>query len=137
MASLEDGLINKTQARSKGKVLPDSVGVFLNRTAFSGWEAISVSKNLGSIANTFAFSISDKFQKSGLPFPFKPGVLVQINIGDERVLTGRVEHTSINYDADDRGYKCTGRTLAGDLVDCSVTGPLEYKNILLKNPQAA
>ena len=127
---------NEFQASRKGRPLADSVNVFIDGgTGFSGWETISVTEQMDSIANTFNLTL-DKKQADGLltlkrPFPLKPGVRVDINLGRDPVLRGRIDTMNMGFSDGNRTLSISGRSFPGDLVDCSVTGQMEYTNIRL------
>lgn len=122
-------MANEPRPLSQGKIIEDAVSVFLGGQAFDGWEAVGISKNLSSIANTFNLSINDRFSVENQAFPLKPGVEVAINVNDERVITGTIEQLSNSYSSGERSIQASGRSRAGDLVDCSVSEPFEYTNI--------
>ena len=123
---------NKVLPTQNGKIIKNSVSMYLdNRVAFSGWENMRIQKAIGAIANSFSFTYSDKFKSRNDPWPIKPGQRVEINVDDERVITGFIETLDTSFSASDRTISVSGRSLPGDLVDCSVTPPYEYTNIKL------
>jgi prophage tail gpP-like protein len=123
---------NKFVPKEKGRPLEDGVTVFIDGAkAFNGWESVKVDKNLDSIANRFSMVIDDRFLATGEPWPLKPGVGVEIFIGSERVMTGRIEKIDIGFSAGNRSFTISGRSKAGDLVDSSALGDAEYNNIAL------
>lgn len=115
----------------KGKPIKDAVTVFVGGQAFDGWENVSITKNLESIANSFSISLFDKFEGLKQNWPLKPGVSIKINIGNERVITGNIETLNPSFTDEGRSYIVGGRSLAGDLIDAMHLGPYEYKNISL------
>lgn len=122
---------NRKQATQRGKILPDAVNIFLDGgQVFEGWKKVSIQKNLESIANQFTIQLHDRFEATGQNWPIKPGVGVKVNIGDERVITGRIEKMSVDYSAGSRAVSVSGRSFPGDLVDCSAMGS-EFTQITL------
>lgn len=115
----------------KGKAIKDATTVFVGGQAFDGWENVSITKNLESIANEFSISLFDKFEGLKQNWPLKPGVSIKINIGNERVITGNIETLDPSFSDESRSYIISGRSRSGDLVDCMHLGPYEYKNISL------
>ncbi len=124
-------MANEKQAIQKGRVIPDEITVSIGNQVFDGWQGVSVTKNLESIANQFSLSLFDKFEGLRADWPLKPGVPVAISINRDRVLTGRIEKLDVNYSDEDRSFTISGRSNPGDLVDCMHLGPTEYKNINL------
>lgn len=123
-------MANEFVPRREGEVIENAVTLLLpSGQIFEGWEDMQITKSLESIANTFSFRFDDKFQVTNEKWPFKPSDLVRINIGEERVITGRIDQMSVGFSAGSRNVSVTGRSLAGDLIDCSVSEPYEYANL--------
>lgn len=122
-------MANEFIPRQRGEIISNAVTLLLpNGKVFDGWEDMTISKNLESIANTFSFKFDDRFQVSQTKWPFKPGDLVRVNIGSERVITGFIDNMKINFSAGARNISVSGRSKAGDLIDCSVSEPFEIMN---------
>lgn len=124
-------MANERVPTQRGKQIKDEVTLIVNNQAFDGWEQVSVTKSLESIANQFSVTLFDKFEGLREDWPLKPGSDVQVNINGQRVMTGRIEKLSVNYTDEARGFTISGRSKPGDLVDCMHTGPAEYINISL------
>lgn len=123
---------NVFQPQVKGKVIDDSVTVALSTgEIFHGWKNITITKNLDSLANSFSMSLFDSFNPQGDDWPLKPGVKLEIFIGSERVLGGRIDILNASYAPGSRSLTISGRSLPGDLVDASVSGSTEFNNIAL------
>ncbi len=115
----------------RGREIEQSATVLIGGQSFDGWEQINIQKSLESVANTYSIRLFDKFAGLRRDWPLKPGVSVKVNIGRERVLTGRIERLSVEYNDERRGYAISGRSNPGDLVDCTHTGENEFKDINL------
>lgn len=115
----------------KGKQIKDEISVLVGGQVFDGWQSVSISENLESIANGFSIGLFDKFEGLKQDWPLRPGVAVRIVINNERALTGHIEKLNPRYTDENRGFTISGRSKPGDLVDCMHTGPNEYKNISL------
>ena len=124
-------MANEQVPVQRGKEIVEEVSIVVGNQLFDGWETVSVTKNLESIANEFSIGFFDKFEGLKQNWPLKPGVGVKVNINRERVITGRIEMLSVEYTDERRGFSISGRSLPGDLVDCMHQGPCEYKNISL------
>jgi prophage tail gpP-like protein len=124
---------NEFIPRSQGKILPDAVTLSLQSgRVFEGWENMRIEKSIETIANAFSFSYDDRFAATNSDWPIRPGERVKINVGQERILTGYIDKMDISFSAGNRRISVAGRSLAGDIVDSSHSGPFEYKNIGLK-----
>ena len=115
----------------RGKILSEEVSIVVGTQIFDGWQQVSVTKNLESIANQFEITLFDKFEGLRRDWPLKPGVSVKVNINGQRVLTGRIEKLDIGFTNTNRDFTVSGRSNPGDLVDSMHTGAAEFKNILL------
>jgi len=124
-------LANERVPTLKGKVLPNESTIIVGGKSFDGWESVSITKNLDSIANQFEIQLFDKFEGLRRDWPVRPGVSVKVNIGRERVLTGRIEKLDVSFSDESRSFSISGRSNAGDLVDSGHTGPTEFKSINL------
>lgn len=122
---------NERVPTKKGKEIKDEVTIVAGGQTFDGWGNVSVTRNLESIANQFSISLFDKFEGLKRDWPLKSGVEVKININGDRVMTGNIELTDVNYSDENRDFIVAGRSKAGDIVDCGHDGPCEYKNITL------
>ena len=120
-----------------------------NKTAFHGFKDLTVVENINTIANPFSFQIPQKYseEKGLLPnapalgdvaslatgggneFRVQPGTKIEIFVNETAVLTGRVDRIEVQLSARNKTMLVTGRSLAADLVDCSVEAPFEYTNI--------
>lgn len=124
-------MANERIPTEKGKEIKNAVTIIVGGQAFTGWEQVTITKNLESIANEFSIQLFDKFEGLQTQWPLRPGVSVKVNIGSERVITGRIEKLDINWAAKSRSFAVSGRSKPGDLVDCTHNGPCEYTNIAL------
>ncbi len=118
------------QPLKKGKVISNAFVVYTNGKAFHGWEVLSIKKGMGQIANGFEISLYNRF--SGISrdsWPLKPGTNVHFHIGEDSVATGRIDKLDVDYTPKERGYKISGRSKAGDLVDACHEGPFEYNDM--------
>ena len=122
---------NRFRPRERGRVIPQSITMYLGSSAFTGWEDITISKSIQSLAHSFSFTIPQKYRDPSQEVPVPLGTLVTFYVNDERVLTGRIEKTDVTLGPTDRSVKVSGRSLPADLVDCTVEGPKEYKKIRL------
>lgn len=124
-------MANETRPTQKGREIADEVTIVVGTQVFDGWQTVSVTKNLESIANQFSIGLFDKFEGLRANWPLKPGVPVKVNINGDRVITGRIEKLNVNYTDEDRSFVISGRSNPGDLVDCMHTGAAEFSNISL------
>lgn len=80
---------------------------------FEGWKRVEISRGLDRVAGSFRLSVSDK------PWPIRPGDRAEVTIDGETVITGWVDAVRISHDATRHDIEVAGRSLTGDLVDCS------------------
>lgn len=126
-------MANQRIPTKRGRQQKEEVTLSIGSQTFDGWEIVSVTKNLESIANDFSVGLFDKFEGLAQDWPLKPGVPVKVSINGEEVITGNIETLEPVYTDERRGFTIAGRSKSGDLVDSMHTGPCEYKNITLTN----
>ena len=124
-------MTNKFWPRNRGKLIRDAVTLYVGGQAFTGWESVNITKDLGSICNSFSVVFHDKYQSFKTPWPLKPGLEFQAQIGSATVCTGYIEKLETGFGTGSRQFTISGRSKPGDLVDCSVTGDMEYSNLSL------
>lgn len=124
---------NRFVPKKDGKIIPQSVVMYLGGTksAFHGWEDLSIKKDLEQLATSFSFKIPQTFREANKEFKLIPGVRCQININDQPVITGRIETLSSQLTPDENSVTVGGRSKTADLIDCAVVGPMEYNKISL------
>lgn len=88
---------------------------------YTGWTALTVTRSLEAIASTWAVSATSQGDTAQLGIP--PGTPCELVLGDTVVCRGHVERCDAAYDATSRSVTLQGRSLTGDLVDCSVLHP--------------
>lgn len=115
----------------KGKPIRDEISVLVDGRVFDGWQGVSVSESMESIANSFNIELFDRFAALKQKWPLRPGVPVKIIINKQDVLVGHIEKLNARYTDENRGFTISGRSKSGDLVDCMHLGPKEYKSISL------
>ncbi len=104
--------------------MPDLVKIAINGTEFAGWEALTITRTIDSVAD--AFSLSGPFEPDSIamrsafrPFGYQP---CKVSIDDEMILTGQIEAVSPATTATDRTINVQGRSLTGPLVECGIDG---------------
>ncbi|MBL1321505.1 MAG: hypothetical protein COA63_010670 [Methylophaga sp.] len=97
----------------------------------AGWKDVVLSFSLESIANTFQLSLTDKWANDAEPRRIKTGSACEVWIGNTKVITGYIDDVTPQYDARNHTVTVSGRSKAGDLVDCSHAGQ-QFSNRHLK-----
>jgi prophage tail gpP-like protein len=114
--------------------MPDVVSLSIEGVEFEGWEALTITRSLDSLAH--AFSLSGPFNpedpaiiKAFRPFEYQK---VLVTIDGEKLLTGRIESVAPSVTEADRVITIQGRSLTGPLLDCSVDiGKLQFDGLSL------
>lgn len=106
----------------------DQVRLVIEGREFWGWTGVTISQAVDQAADAFSISapldpdvvqIRDSFR----PFGYQE---CQLYIDNDRILTGRIDSVNPRTDGRERKLTVQGRSLAGQIVDCSIDGPLEY-----------
>lgn len=91
---------------------------------YSGWENISITKDMLSIAHTFQLSI-----EKGSSVGISEGDFVQILDDNKFIVSGYIDIYDIEIQDSKSPLILTGRSKACDLVDCMVENFKKYTNL--------
>ena len=98
----------------------------------TGWKSIAVTLSIESLSGAFQLTMTDKWNNpSGLGSApqIKPGDKCTLSINGEVLITGYIDAINLSYDANSHSIRVAGRDKVGDLIDCSVIGQSQYKNL--------
>ena len=106
----------------------DEIRLEIRGKVFEHWEGITISRALDQVVDSFAVSAPFDPDRAELRQAFRPFGYqkVKVYLGDDLLLTGYLDKVEHSLSATDRKVKLQGRSLAGQIVDCSIDGPLEY-----------
>lgn len=102
--------------------MPDLV-LRLDGFDVEGWSAISVTRSLDALADTFDLQLTTAVSSSPPPVEVTEGQACQILYGDEVLLSGYIDTMDLSYNATSTSLTVSGRSKAGDLVDCTAVKP--------------
>lgn len=102
---------------------------------YGGWQEITVQRGIRRLADTFAVKLTERWAGQETIRPIKPDSPCKVAINDETIITGFVDDVAVNYDAKNHEINVNGRSLLGDLVDCS--GNQKSWNVSMKLEQMA
>jgi prophage tail gpP-like protein len=88
-----------------------------------GWTAISVSRSLDQLADTFDLALTTELSSRPAPVPISEGQACMILYGEDVLLSGYIDTVDLSYDSTSTSLSVSGRSKAGDLVDCTALGP--------------
>jgi len=88
---------------------------------YKGWENVTVTKAMQSIAHTFAMDIFNGDQLS-----IEDDDIIQIIKDGEVFLTGYADDIVLGISDTKKPLKITGRSKAGDLIDCNIESNKQY-----------
>ncbi|MBU9866821.1 phage baseplate assembly protein [Rahnella aceris] len=95
----------------------------VNGRKFAAWTRVSVSAGIDRLARSFNLEITrdwpDVTGTTMLRYPITAGDVIEILIGDDKVITGYADGTPLKYDARSVSTSVTGRSKTGDMIDCS------------------
>lgn len=106
----------------------DRVTLTVNGKAYGGWKSVRIEAGIERQARSFEVSVTDVWpgaDAAGEVRRIKPGDAVEVKIGDDLLITGHVDATPIDYDANAVTVMVRGRSKTADLVDCSADNPTE------------
>ena len=86
---------------------------------YQGWQDVCVALSLEQLADNFSMTVTERWAGVDQVRPIRPGPACTISLGNEQILTGYVDEVLATYDASHHSLMARGRSMAGDLVDCS------------------
>lgn len=86
---------------------------------YAGWIQAEVHRSLDRFAHSFDLTYVDRWADDQEPWPIRPGVPVQVKYGNHILVTGQVDCSTFRAEAQAWQLRAAGRSLTGDLVDCS------------------
>jgi prophage tail gpP-like protein len=99
----------------------DEVILHIDGRTFRGFKTVAISRGMETGPWQFEFTAAPELDAEGF-FSVEDGMYCEIYIDDEITLTGFIDEVPNNYDAKDYTITVAGRSLLGDLVDCSDVG---------------
>ncbi|WP_334130162.1 phage baseplate assembly protein [Sneathiella sp.] len=102
-----------------------NIALKVNGRELSGWLSASVTRGIERAAGDFRLSISERWPGSDDP-DIKIGDVCQVTVGKEKVLTGYVSTTRIEYDSETKSIIVEGKSRVADIVRCSVLDAKPY-----------
>lgn len=96
---------------------PDKVGLLVGNRVHDDWESYEIDSDLMTPSD--AWRVSYGLRKGELPPTVKPGEPVQVKVGADTVLVGRIDEVALNVTKREHSLSMSGRDGAAVLVDCS------------------
>lgn len=85
----------------------------------AGWQEVRIRLSLEQIADEYALTLSERWSEPQGKRPLSPDVPCTLSVGGELLLTGHLEDVRLGYSAYQHTVVASGRSKAGDLIDCS------------------
>jgi len=111
--------------------MPD-VQLKISGQVHRGWKSIRIRRSLEQIADSFDLTLTDRWENNQAPRDIKTGNECEIWIDDIKVIVGYIDKVLPTYDANNHSLNVSGRSKAGDLVDCSIPGKTFNQRTLLQ-----
>lgn len=108
-----------------------TMNITISGRSYEGWFDAGVRRALDRPASDFSFSGTDRWSADEPPLGLVAGAPCEIKIEGETVIRGHVETIDSSYDGNQASISVSGRSVTGDLVDCSVerAGDLRGKSM--------
>jgi prophage tail gpP-like protein len=113
------------------KYVEDAVTLFANGLVFDGWETVAVTRSLNSAAASFDLGVVDPWTEEGTPWRLNPGDSIFLHVGKKSLIKGHIDEVAPSITAASRSLSVNGRSLTGDIVDCSAEGANEFNSLPL------
>ena len=98
---------------------PDPVILQIGSQRHQGWQEVRLRLSLEQVADSFDLTLTERWSDAGDVRPVSTGAAATVSIGDELVVTGYVDEVLPDYDEKSHTIVASGRSKAGDLIDCS------------------
>lgn len=86
---------------------------------YGGWIGAQIERDLDRFTPTFSLSYTDTWAPHQIPWPIRTGNECELHFGEHLLLTGYVNGVDWLVDGENWSLSATGRSVAGDLEDCS------------------
>lgn len=94
---------------------------------YSGWQDVSITKSMQSIAHNFSMNIFNGDQIS-----IQDDDLIQILVDDEVFFTGYADNINIGISDTKKPLFISGRSRTCDLIDCNIADNKQYNKLNIK-----
>ena len=102
---------------------PDIVSLKINGRIFSRWTGMEIARSQTALAAAFSVSCPWFLPDAGEKLLARPGDAVSILIGADEVIGGAIDSIAADAKPEGVSFTISGRSRAGDLVDCSAVIP--------------
>lgn len=106
------------------KPVPE-VSLEVNGNRFLGWTRASINLSLDTVIGNFRLGYTDIWRDDSEPMPISEGDRCELFIAGESLLEGYVDRAVPRYSADDHAIDIEGRSLSGDLAECSTATTIQ------------
>ena len=111
----------------------ETIRLVIDGQDLSGWTGATIDMSIATIADAFSLSApfdpaDSKIRSLLRPFAYQE---IMLYIGDEPLLTGILESVEGTIESGERTLTIQGRSKTGQIVDCSIDGPLEHSGLTL------
>lgn len=96
----------------------------INSTRYSGWESVTITKSMTSIAHTFDMSILDSND-----IMIENDDIIEILVDDKTFLTGYIDDMNISISDKKMPMQISGRSKSGDLIDSNILTTKQYNKL--------
>ncbi len=122
MAGLND--IQAAAAGALAALSGDTTGqgevtLAVDGTRYGGWLEINIERGLDRFTDSFSFGYTDRWLDQGVAWPIREGAKAQVHYKEQLLITGWINSAEWLVTGNDWTLSSNGRSLAGDLEDCS------------------
>jgi prophage tail gpP-like protein len=96
-----------------------SLRLSIDGRTYEGWIKAKVDRGLDQFANRFSLSYLDRWTSEQQPWPIRSRTKAVLSWNDEVLIDGYVDRPRHKVDAESWSLEADGRSLTGQLVDCS------------------
>lgn len=97
------------------------ISLLIDDSEYSGWKTVSIEKSLASFASEFSLSVTERWRGQNQRWRITPGSKCELRINGIPDIIGYVDSENISIENAQHDITVGGRSILGDLVDCSTT----------------
>lgn len=100
--------------------MSDDLKLVVNGDEYRGWKSVAVARGIEQGPWSFELTVAPELDDN-LYAGIEMGSPAEVYVDDEKIFTGYIDETPVNYTSRDYTINVVGRSKIGDLVDCSST----------------
>jgi prophage tail gpP-like protein len=103
--------------------MTDDLTITMGQIAITGWTDIRVTRGIERLPSDFSIGMTELYNGELAALGIAPGSACSVELGEDLVITGYIDHFIPSFGPSDHSIRLTGRSKCADLVDCAAEWP--------------